>query len=74
MYIDRVCHEGDLGLGKDMVPQMTVVSCLKSIFNNLIMYENDTPLRKRAFILDKKVNYVQHIYISKSHSKLWYGE
>ena len=45
-----MCDEENLELGEDMFTKMTVVDCLRSIGNKLIMYYNDFPLINRTFL------------------------
>ena len=64
-----VCDERYLGFGKDTVPRMTAVIFLKSIGGKPITYDNTFPLRKRAFLLQKKVNYVEDIIFTRDMEK-----
>ena len=48
--VEIVWYEGDLELGEDQVPQITVVDCLRSIGNKPITYENSFPLENWIFL------------------------
>ena len=59
-----MCREGYLESGEDLVPQMTVVNCLKRIRRNPITYKNSSYLRKMVLILERQVNYFQYIIVT----------
>ena len=48
-------------LDEDYIPQMKAVNYLRRIDKKTITYENDLPVRKRIWLSDKKVKYVQDI-------------
>ena len=56
--LEKVWDEGDLKLGEDPIPGITVVNCLRIIGKKLITYENTLPLIKRTLISYHQVKYV----------------
>ena len=62
---NRVCDEGDLELGKDTVPQMTVVNGLKINDSKPITYENYFLLRKRLLLSQRQLKYVEDIIFTR---------
>ena len=63
--VDRVCDEGDLELGEDIYPRMTVVNVLKSISSKLITQKKSFPLIKRLLLPEMKVKYVEDIMVTR---------
>ena len=47
-------------LGQDIIPLLTVVNCLKIMFNKPIAYENAFPMRYWVFLLEIQVNHVEY--------------
>ena len=48
--LDGVCYESNLEFSEDIVSQMVVSNCLKSIVKKPITYTNAFPLRHRALL------------------------
>ena len=65
-----VCDEGDLDSGKDIVLRMKVVNFLKRIDSKPIAYENAFPLRKRVLLLQRQVNYVEDIIVTREMANI----
>ena len=59
--VDGVCYEGGLELCEDPINQMTVANFLKIIEGDPITYDNALPLRYRALLLERQINYVEDI-------------
>ena len=57
----RLWYESYMELDEDYIPQMKAVNYLRRIDKKTITYENDLPVRKRIWLSDKKVKYVQDI-------------
>ena len=68
--VERVWYEGNLELGEYLIPQMIVTIFLRSIRNRTIMYQNAFPMRRRKFLSDKQVNYVQYIIVLRDTENL----
>ena len=67
--VDRV-WAGDFLLGKDKVPQATLVHCLRRIGSKTITYKNPLPLKKQTFILKMEVKYGQYIIVAEDTKNL----
>ena len=58
---DGVCDEGDFNLGKDTIPRMTVSIFWKGLIDSKpITYKNYFPPRKRFFLSEMQVKYVEY--------------
>ena len=62
--------EGDLELGKDTVPQMTVINCLRRIGNKPITYDNSFPPKNQIFLSEMQVKYIKDIFVARGTSNL----
>ena len=64
------CYEDFLELGFDTVPKQTVFNVLRRIGRKTITYENVFPDKKRAFLSEIQVNYVEDIIIKRDTANL----
>ena len=68
--VDGVCDEGDLELGEDYGPRITVINCLKRIGGKAITYQCDFFMRKRALPLERQIKYVEDMIVTRDTAKL----
>ena len=54
-----------MDLSEDPVPPMKVVTFLRGVGKNLIIYENSLPVIKSASISEIWLNYVQDIVVAR---------
>ena len=55
------CDEYYLELGLDIVPKKIVFNVLQRIDRKLIVYDNSFPMKKKEFLSERRVNYVEDI-------------
>ena len=65
-----VCDEGDLELGEDYGPRITVNNCLKRIGGKAITYQCDFFMRNRALPLERQIKYVEDMIVTRDTVKL----
>ena len=68
--VNGVCDTACLELGRDPVTQMTVANFLQRIVSKPIIYENEFPPRKQAFISQRQVKYVEDIIVTRGMENL----
>ena len=65
-----MCNKACLELGKDTVPQLTLVNCLQRIDINRITYKNAFPICRRGLLSQRKVKYSEDIIVTRDTAKL----
>ena len=69
-YLRGQCDEACLELGLDPVPKQKIFNVLQRIGRNTITYENDFPMKKRKFLSENQVNYVEDIIVKRGTTNL----
>ena len=54
----------------DPVPKQKIFNVLQRIGRNTITYENDFPMKKRKFLSENQVNYVEDIIVKRGTTNL----
>ena len=65
-----MCDASCLESGKNLVPHITVVNCLKNIGSKPITYNNALPPINQALILQSQVKYVEDIFVTRDTSTI----
>ena len=68
--LDGVCNGLYLELGKDPITRLTVVNCLKIIGSKPITHKNAFLLRYRTLLLERQVNYVEDVAVTRDTENL----
>ena len=68
--LEREWDEGYLELGKDPITRLTVVNCLKIIGSKPIPHKNAFLLRYRTLLLERQVNYVEDVAVTRDTENL----
>ena len=69
-YLRGQCDESCLELGLDTVPKKTIFHFLQRVGRKPITYENAFPMKKRSFLSENQVNYVECIIVKRCTANL----